>query len=281
MSEVLDAVNAKGQVAYDASNAVVFAQRAQRALANAKDFTVDSQELLDAAGDDLRAVKTLAAQVEEQRTSITVPLNTALKAVNDLFRPAKTYLDEAERVLKGAMVTYTDEQARIAREARQRAEEEARKERERLDAERREQERLARVAAEQAAAAQREAAEATARGDAAAAAAAEEAQRKASAAAAAAEAQAQAAEVTAAVVAVPPAAEPARKVAGISTSKTVDFEVNDLHALVKHIAEHPELLTLVTADAVKLRAYVRSMGLNTKLPGVRVFDKTVMAARGR
>lgn len=281
MSEVIDAVNAKGQVAYDASHAVVFAQRAQRALANAKDFTVDSQELLDAAGDDLRAIKTLAAQVEEQRTSITVPLNAALKAVNDLFRPAKTYLEEAERVLKGAMVTYTDEQARIAREARLRAEEQARQERERAEAERREQERAAREAAEEAQRQAAAAAEAKARGDAAAAAAAEEAQRQASAAAAAAEAQAQAAEVTAAVVAVPPAAEPARKVAGISTSKAVDFEVTDLHALVKHVADHPELLALIAADAVKLRAYVKSMGHNTKLPGVRVFDKTVMSARGR
>lgn len=283
MSEVLNptAPAARGQIAYDASDALAMTTRGERALANAKDFVIDSQELLDAAGDDLRAVKTLRNQAEAKRTSITGPLNQALKAVNDLFRPAITYLDEAERVLKGAMVTYTDEQARIAREARQKAEAEARAERERLEAEQREQERIAREAAEKAAAAQREAAEAAARGDAAAAAAAEEAQRQASAAAAAAEAQAQAAEVTAAVVAVPPAAEPARKVAGISTSKSVDFEVTDLHALIKHVAEHSELLSLVNADSVKLRAYVRGMGHNTNLPGVRVFDKTVLAARGR
>jgi hypothetical protein len=37
----------------------------------------------------------------------------------------------------------------------------------------------------------------------------------------------------------------ATKAAGISTSKKIDFEVVDLHALVKHVAAHPELINLV------------------------------------
>lgn len=138
-----------------------------------------------------------------------------------------------------------------------------------------------------------EAAAARAAGDAAAAAEAEAAaarQREADAAAAAQAEQAAATaqqnaalevsaieQVSAVVVAVPPAAAPA-KVAGISTAKTVDFEVTDLFALVKHIAANPALINLVRADDVKLRAYVRSLGMSTNLPGVKVGEKKTLRA---
>lgn len=58
MSETLQT---QGQIAYDASSAILFTNQAQRALANAADFTVDSDEMLEAAGDDLRAVMGLKA----------------------------------------------------------------------------------------------------------------------------------------------------------------------------------------------------------------------------
>lgn len=80
------------------------------------------------------------------------------------------------------------------------------------------------------------------------------------------------------IVAAPPAvAEPA-KVAGVSVRSTVDFEVVDLLALVKHIAQHPELIGLVAADSVKVRAYVKGLGTACQLPGVRVFEKASLAA---
>lgn len=91
--------------------------------------------------------------------------------------------------------------------------------------------------------------------------------------------EAQAAEVTAAVVSMPVAVAAPAKVSGISTSKSVDFVVEDLHALVRHVAEHPELITLLMVDQVKLRAQVRATAMNTKLPGVRVFVKQSMSAR--
>lgn len=281
MSEVQDAPKTKGQVAYDASDAIVLSSKAERALANAKDFTVDSQDMLEAAADDLKHVKALMATVEAKRTAITGPMNIALKAVNDFFRPAKTYLDEAEAVLKRAMVTYTDEQARLAREAQRKADEAARQERERLAAEQREQERIAREAAEAAERARQEAAEAQARGDAEAEAVALAKADQQAAVAETAVAEAQAAEVTAAVVTAPAAVVPARKVAGISTRRAIDHEVTDLQALVKHVAEHPEHQSLLVVDSVKLRAYVNGLGLNTNLPGVRVFEKSVMSARTR
>lgn len=81
------------------------------------------------------------------------------------------------------------------------------------------------------------------------------------------------------VVATPVAVPAAPAVKGISTSTTVDFEVVDLLALVQHVAAHPELVGLLAVDTTKLRAYVRGLGLQTNLAGVRVFQKQSLAAR--
>ena len=81
------------------------------------------------------------------------------------------------------------------------------------------------------------------------------------------------------VVAAPIAAPAPPAVKGISTSTTVDFEVVDLHALVKAAAEKPELVALLAVDSVKLRAYVKGLGMQTNLPGVRVFNKQTLSSR--
>lgn len=81
------------------------------------------------------------------------------------------------------------------------------------------------------------------------------------------------------IVAAPVAAPAAPAVKGLATRETVEFEVVDLHALIKHVAERPELVNLLVADTTKLRAYVRGLGLQTNLPGVRVFAKQSLAAR--
>lgn len=274
-----DTGTVQGEVRYDATAALILTGQAQRSLANTADLEIDSQDLLAFAGEDLRAVKALQKQVEEKRTAITVPLNAALRAINDLFRAPKEYLDQAEDNLKGAMLTYTADQERQAAIARQIAEEAAQKERDRLAEEQRQQEAAAQAAANAAAQAQREAEEAIAKGDAAAAAAAQEQARQQAEAAQAASSAAQATAITAAVISMPVAVHSPAKVMGISTSRTMDFEVTDLHALIVHIAAHPELVTLLVADSVKLRAQVRATGMNTKLPGVRVFEKRGMSAR--
>jgi predicted phage tail protein len=268
-----------GQVAYDASAAIIFNEQAARALSAAADYVIDSDELLEAAGEDLRQVKALQKQVEEKRTSITGPLNAAVKAINELFRAPKDYLDQAEKKLKGTMLAYASEQERKAEEARKAAEAAARAERERLAAIEAEQQRQAQEAAAAAQRAAREAEEAAAAGDAEAAAQAQRVAAEQAAAAEAAAAEAAATAVTAEVITMPVAVAAPARVTGISTSKSVDFEIEDLHALVCHVAQHPELITLLAADTVKLRAQVRATGMNTKLPGVRVFEKRSMAAR--
>lgn len=79
------------------------------------------------------------------------------------------------------------------------------------------------------------------------------------------------------VAAAPAMAEPP-KVAGVSMRSTLDFEVVDLLALVRHIAQHPELIALVQADSAKLRAYTKGLGGACNLPGVRVYEKASLAA---
>lgn len=241
------------------------ANKAQQALSFVQAFQIDSTETYGFAADELRAIKVRANKLEDQRTAITGPINKALKAVNDLFRAPAEFLAQGERVLKGKMLAWDQEQERLARIEREKAEAIAAAERKRL-----EDEAAARQA--EALAAQQAAAKAAAEGN-------EQAAAIAQAAADRAHSESQEAAITAQLVIAAPAAVAPAKVAGISTSKKVDFEVVDLLALVKHIAAHPELINLLNADSVKLRAYVKGLGMAAALPGVRVFEDRVLSAR--
>jgi hypothetical protein len=246
-------------------DSAALSSRAQQALAFIQSFQIDSADTYSLAADELRAIKVRANAIEDQRTGITGPINKALKAINDLFRGPADLLGQAERTLKSKMLAWDQEQERIAAEARRRADEIAAAERKRLE--------------EEAAVKQREA-EAQAKAAAAASAAGDEqAAAIAQANAQRAHAEAQATATTAQMVVAPVVAIEKPKAAGISTSKKVDFEVTDLLALVKHIAVHPELINLLQADSVKLRAYVKGVGMACALPGVRVFEDRVMSAR--
>lgn len=253
-------------VTYDASAALVLASKAQQALTGAADYVIDSPTMFELAGDDLKAIKALQKEVEEKRTSITGPLNQAVKAVNDLFRPAKDHLDKAEATLKRAMVTYSTEQERLAAEARRKAEAEARAERERLAAIEREQ-------AKAAARAQAEAAAAAAAGDA-------EAAARAQAEAEALQAQAAAAALTAQVVTVVPEVEAQAKVAGISGRVSYSAEVIDLLELVKAVAAGKAPIECVLADTKFLNAQARAFKKEGQLfPGVNIKAERSISAR--
>lgn len=269
----------RGTVQYDASQVVVFGTQARRMLADATDFTIDSPELYSAAADDLRRVKALAKQVEDTRVSITGPLHQAKLAVDALFKGPTGFLQQAEQALKGAMLKYDTEQERIRREEERKAEEARRAEQARLDAERRQREAEARQREEEARRLEEEARAAAAAGEADKAQELQQQAQEQAHAASDAASDAQALAQTAEVITMPVTTAPAQKVAGISTSKTVDFEVTDLLALVKHVAAHPELISLLNFDSVKLRNQVRATGLNTNLPGVRVFEKKNISAR--
>lgn len=245
-------------------DSAALAGRAQQALAFIQSFEVDSADTYALAADELRAIKQRANAIEEQRVGITGPINKALKAINDLFRGPADLLAQAERLLKSKMLAWDQEQQRKADAARREAEAAAEAERRRL--------------AEEAAARQREAEQRQAAAQAANDAGDAQQAQLELAAAHRANAEAQASAVAAQMVVAPVTIDTTPKVKGISTATRVDFEVVDVLALVRHIAAHPELIALVKADEVKLRAYVRGLGPACALPGVRVFEAQSMRA---
>ncbi len=90
-------------------------------ITRATSFPVDVQgvkintpEEAQAAVDQTRQIKALAAEIEEYRKSLTKPLDDEKKAIMDTFRPATEFLAKCELVLKGSITTFNQEQARIA-----------------------------------------------------------------------------------------------------------------------------------------------------------------------
>ncbi|MBR8362140.1 hypothetical protein KDW55_02255 [Burkholderia sp. AU19243] len=245
---------------------------AERALASAKVFEVDCDEVRDLAVQDLTKVKGLQKELEAKRKGITQPIDAAKKAVMDLFRAPTDYLDQAEALLKKAIQTYDREQERLRIAEQARLEEAARQERARL-----EQEAAAREAAAQAEAQaiQRQAEQAAAAGDVEAAARlnAEAESRVEQGAAEVATLQ-----TTATLVTAPTVAAPVRT-AGVSTRKVWRAEVSDKLALIRFIATHPEYVDLLDANMPAINKIALALKANCPLDGVRVFEDNVIAAR--
>lgn len=219
-------------------SAAVLSRGAAAALDLVQGFEVVDAPTFEIAADELKAIKSRASALDEQRKGITAPMDAAKKAVMDLFRGPLEILSEAERLLKSKMLAYQQAEQRKADEARIAAERAAAEERARMHAE---AEKLA------------------AEGRAGEAAVKEQ--------------------IAQMVMALPVAASDAPAVKGISTTTTIDFEIVDLLALVQHVAQRPELIALVAADTTKVRAYVRGLGMQCNLPGVRVFSKQSLSAR--
>lgn len=226
------------QITVEHPTAAALARPGAAALELVEAFEVNDDPTYALAGEELQAIQKRAAALDAQRKAITKPMDEAKAAVMNLFRAPVETLEQAAGILKRKMLAYSDEKARIANEQRLAAEKAAQVERERLQAE----------------------ADAL----------------KAAGRAGEAAVKEQVAQMVVAAPAPAPAAAP--KVAGVKTTTTVDFEVVDLLALVQHVAAHPELIGLIAADSTKVRAYVRGLGMATKLPGVRVFEKTGIAA---
>lgn len=84
------------------------------------------------AGEELINIKTAKRNLENQRKKFTRPLDTAKKAVMDWFREPLRRLDQAERSLKRAMLTYQQEEARKRRHEQEKLEKAAERKRHRL-----------------------------------------------------------------------------------------------------------------------------------------------------
>ncbi len=62
----------------------------------------------DFAASMLRDVKARHTPLETKRKAITVPLNSALREVNALFRPPRERLEDAEKILKNKIAGYLE-----------------------------------------------------------------------------------------------------------------------------------------------------------------------------
>ncbi len=108
-------------------------QEAQLILDHAKAIVIRDQVGYEEAAIALKQLKARMSTLEDERTKITKPMDAAKKAVMDLFRRPQDFLIEAERIMKNAMITYSNEQERIRKAEQARQDEIARKERERIE----------------------------------------------------------------------------------------------------------------------------------------------------
>lgn len=81
------------------------------------DFVIENDEQQEEVASVLRDVKARYRALEEKRKEITVPLNRALKAVNDLFRPPKAKFEALEHLLKSKIAGYLDAKEQVNRDA--------------------------------------------------------------------------------------------------------------------------------------------------------------------
>ncbi len=102
--------------------------------AQAGSLRIVSPEAYEDAGQLLKTIKGALRQIETQRTSITAPMNEALRNANAQAKAAAAPFEAAEKRIKSAMITYSDEQERLRQEEQRKADERARKEREKLEA---------------------------------------------------------------------------------------------------------------------------------------------------
>jgi len=108
------------------------AESAQSAVILAKGFKIVERSGFTIAAERLRSIKAVQKQLEEKRTSVTGPLNEALRSINGWFKSPMQYLADAELIYKREMATFSAEEERIARVEAAKAAEKARLEQEEL-----------------------------------------------------------------------------------------------------------------------------------------------------
>lgn len=218
------------------------------------------------AAEWLKTIKTSLAQLEEQRIRITKPLNNALRETNMQAKAAALPFIETETRIKAALVAYSQEQERLRLIEQRKQDEEARKERERLQA----IADAARAKATQEAEARRKAAD-----EAATAGRAEEAARLQAAAARIeekAEAKAETFENRASTTVAQVVSRGTPKVAGVGMRDNWTFRIKDPSQVA------PGFLT---PDLEKIRKVVKSLKLEAAElvgAGVEIYNEPVMAS---
>jgi len=111
---------------------VSVAEQHQQLAARAANLNIVTHQAFTEAGKWLMDIKTDLAKIEAARVRITKPMNDALRETNAQANAAKAPLIETEGKIKAAILAYNKEQERIRIAAQRKADDEARKEQQRL-----------------------------------------------------------------------------------------------------------------------------------------------------
>lgn len=109
------------------------ADAAQKVLEIAREYHIESPEMMDAAASELKSIKAKAKDLESRRMAMTRPLDDTKKQIMDFFRLPLQYLLDAENIIKRGMLAYQGEQERLRRAEEARLRDLAEKERQRLE----------------------------------------------------------------------------------------------------------------------------------------------------
>ncbi|MBL4853829.1 MAG: hypothetical protein JKY25_06270 [Robiginitomaculum sp.] len=105
---------------------------AQKLLSIAREYKIDSDDMMLAAGDELKCIKSKAKDLTAQRVAITKPMDESKKRIMDLFRNPLKYLADAESLIKRSILHYDNKQEQLRREIEAKLRDKQRKEKELL-----------------------------------------------------------------------------------------------------------------------------------------------------
>lgn len=100
------------------------------------DIEVESQEAAAAATEVIKRLRSLIKSIEEERQSITRPINEGVKALNGKFKGLTAPLEQAERALRDKLSGFFEYQKALQQEAERKALEQQRRDEEKREAER-------------------------------------------------------------------------------------------------------------------------------------------------
>ena len=101
-------------------------------LNNAKGMIIANQHDYEKSAEFLKVIKEKYKQLESIRKNITAPLDQAKKAVMDLFRKPTACLEDAEKIVKKAMIIFFNDQEKIRRDQELKLQKEAEKKRQEM-----------------------------------------------------------------------------------------------------------------------------------------------------
>ena len=270
----------RNTVSIDASTLPILIQRAQGQYNEAAEMVVDSPDMAQEVAALLTNIARTKKEVETARANVCGPVHKAWKNAIEWFKPAELLIEQADSAARKALTRWNNEQDRLAREARAKAEKEAREERQRLDGIEARRQADAREAQEKADKLARDAKTAAESGDTAKA---EELQQQAETQAAVAEtaqAEAHGAAEEAASVTVQPLAGYSTPMRGTGIAQRWSYaaRVEDLHALVEAVFEGKAPIECLQANESFLSAQARAFKKAGPLPGYP--GVTVVATSG-